>query len=183
MQAERDMEVPAEIASSPRSVQDHYRKMIRDGQSERFAVMCALQVAPGTHGCDRAFMEGRMNNQQLDDMPENQAKYIAREARGAGISIEGKYYVGGLADGRGWRDPEAWVSSTDDILKVAKKRRRMVQGNVNYDPGPEAPQRKVMSERLIKEYVARERKTDRKSSDADLRAKVIEKHAYKAKGR
>jgi len=157
--------------------------MIRNGQSERFAIMCSLQVAPGTKGSDRAFMEGRLNNQQLDDMPVNQARYISREARGAGISIEGKYYVGGLADGRGWKDPEAWVSSSDEILKVAKKRHRMVQGNVSYDPGPEAPQRKVMSERLIKEYVAKERKTDKKTPLADLRAKVVEKHAYKAKGR
>jgi hypothetical protein len=177
------IDLPYEIACANSSAQAHYRQMIRDGQGERFAIMCSLQVATGTKGSDRAFMEGRLNNQQLDDMPVNQAQYIAREARGAGISIEGKYYVGGLADGRGWRDPEAWVSSSDEILKVAKKRRRMVQGSVSYDPGPQAPERKAMSERLIKEYVAKERKTDKKTSAADLRAKVVEKHAYKAKGR
>lgn len=47
--------------------------------------MVALQVPPGTKGTDRAFLEGRQNNEQLDAMPKRQANYVAKEARDAGI--------------------------------------------------------------------------------------------------
>ncbi len=145
--------------------------------------MCALQQPPGTQGTDRAFMEGRMNNQQLDAMPTRQAKFISDEARQAGISISGKYYCGGIADKRGWRDPEAWVSSNDDVLKVAKKRRMLVTGSVNYDPGPCPPKRKLISESIVNDLVRREKKKNPGAKTADLRDKVIEKHAYRAKNR
>ena len=177
------MDLPFDIANAPSSVQAHYRRMVEDGQSPRFAEMCALQCPPGTQGTDRAFMEGRMNNQQLDDMPKRQAKYVSDEARRAGINISGKYYCGGIADHRGWRDPKAWVSSNDDVLKVAKERRMTVSGSVNYDPGPAPPQRKLISESIVNDLVRREKKKNPRAKTAELREKVIEKHAYRAKNR
>lgn len=175
--------LPPEIASAPPAVRSHYAKMIRDGQSERFAVMCALQVAPGTKGTDRAFMEGRMNNQQLDDMPSHQARYMIRDAKAAGINISGKHYVAGLADKRGWRDPEAWVSSNDDILRVAQKRQLSVSGTVNYDPPVQPPKRVALSEKIIKREVARLRKSHPTAKTGELRERVIEKHSYRVQNR
>ena len=176
-------DLPFSIARASQSVQSHYRKMIADGQSVLFAEMCALQAPPGTKGTDRAFMEGRMNNQQLDDMPVRQAQYVAAEAKSAGINISGKHYVGGLADKRGWRDPEAWVSNNDDVLKVAHKRRLAVSGTVNYDPGVADPKRKLISETIVREEVAKAKKLNPSAKNSDLREQVIAKHAYKAKGR
>jgi len=128
-------------------------------------------------------MEGRYNNQQLDNMPTRQANYVAKEAREAGVDISGKYYVGGLADKRGWKDPEAWVSGVDDIKRVAQKRRLAVQGIYNYDPGPADPKRSVLNEKIVQKEVRRLRTANKKASDGELRAKVIEKHALKGKGR
>ena len=175
--------LPPEIDRASHAVQKHYRKMIEDGQDPRFAEMCALQSPPGTSGTDRAYMEGRMNNQQLNDMPIKQAKYVAAEARKAGISISGKHYCGGIADHRGWRDPAAWVSSNDDILQVAHKRRLTVSGTVNYDPGPAPPKRKLISETIVNEEVAKAKRLNPGAKVGELREQVIEKHAYRAKGR
>jgi hypothetical protein len=151
--------------------------MVEAGQNPRFAEMCALQAPPGTQGTDRAFMEGRMNNQQLNDMPLRQAKYVAEEAKAAGINISGKYYCGGLADTRKWKDPEAWVSSTDDVLRVAKARQLQVQGMVNYDPGTAPPQRVALNERIIKEEMAR-LAPNSTAKPQELREQVIKKHAH-----
>lgn len=175
--------IPYEVKKAGESAVETYKRSIKSGGTEAFAIMCALQTPPGTKGSDRAFMEGRYNNQQLDGMPERQAKYVAKEARQAGINISGKYYVGGLADGRGWRDPKAWVSSNDEVLKVAQERRMSVSGSVNYDPGPAPPQRKLINERIVKEEVAKQKRLNPGAKTEDLRAKVIEKHAYRAKGR
>lgn len=175
------MDIPYSVRARGREAEETYLAAIPYG--ERWATMVALRCPPGTKGTDRAFMEGRMNNQQLNDMPERQAKYVAEEARKSGINISGKYYCGGVADKRGWRDPEAWVSSNDDVLRVAKKRRMAVAGSVNYDPGPAPPQRKLISESIVQDAVRRERKKNPSAKTAELREKVIERHAYRAKNR
>lgn len=177
------MSIPYEVKKAGDDAIATYKRSIASGATEQFAIMCALQCPPGTKGSERAFMEGRYNNQQLDAMPLRQAKYVAKEARNAGINISGKYYVGGLADHRGWRDPKAWVSSNDDVLKVAQERRMAVSGSVNYDPGPAPPKRKLINEKIVREEVAKQKRLNPGARTEDLRAKVIEKHAYRAKGR
>ena len=183
MRTKRKTGVPSEIASANPSAQAHYRQMIKDGQDERFAIMCALQVAPGAKGTDRAFMEGRMNNQQLGDMPTYQANYMIRDATKAGISISGKHYCAGLADKRGWRDPHAWVSSSDDVLRVAKERQLTVTGAVNYDPPVQPPKRVKLSETIIARETAKLKSLNPKTHDKELREKVIDQFWYKTKGR
>lgn len=145
--------------------------------------MVALQTPPGTKGTDRAFLEGRQNNEQLNDMPKRQAQYVAREAREAGINISGKYYCAGIADKRGWRDPAAWVTSNDDVLRVARKRRLHVTGSVNYDPGEAPPKRVLLSESIIRDEMRKEKRKNPKAKDGELREKIIDKHAYKVKNR
>lgn len=175
------MDIPIEVQRAGREAVATYQRALQYG--EKWAAMVATQTPPGTKGSDRAFMEGRLNNQQLDAMPPRQAKYIAAEARRAGISISGKYYCGGIADHRGWRDPNAWVSSNDDILKVAKKRNLCVSGSVNYDPPLSPPQRKLISDAILKEEMAAAKRKNPKAKAGDLKEQVIKKHAYRVKGR
>lgn len=172
----------------PRAVQERGKEAIETYEAalpygERWAEMVALQCPPGTKGSERAFLEGRQNNQQFDSLPKRQAQYMIREAKQAGINPSGKYYCAGIADGRGWKDPAAWVSSNDDVLKVAKARRMAVSGSVNYDPGPAPPQRKLLSESIIKDEVRKQKRKNPSANVNELRDKIIDKHAYRAKGR
>lgn len=173
--------LPIELENAPSEVRQRYERALPFG--ERWALMVALQEPPGTKGTDRAFLEGRQNNEQLDDMPRRQAAYVATEARRAGINISGKYYCGGIADKRGWRDPAAWVSSGDDILRVARKRKLHVTGSVNYDPGEAPPKRVLLSESIIKDELRKEKRKNPRAKDGELREKIIDRHAYKVKGR
>lgn len=175
------MHYPPEVVAAGPKALNLYEKALPYG--ERWATMVALQQPPGTSGTDRAFLEGRQNNEQLNDMPRRQAAYVAKEARQAGISISGKYYCAGIADKRGWKDPEAWVTSNDDVLRVAKKRRLHVTGNVNYDPGEAPPKRVLLSESIIKDELRREKRKNPKAKDGELREKIIQKHAYRVKNR
>ena len=175
------MDIPYPVRQAGPEAIATYQKALPYG--ERWAEMCALQIAPGTKGTDRAFLEGRQNNQQLDALPKRQAEYMVREARQAGINISGRHYVSGIADHRGWRDPAAWVASNDDVLRVARKRRLAVSGTVNYDPGPAPPKRTVLSESIIRDEMRKELRKNPKAPKGELREKIIEKHAYKVKGR
>ena len=175
------MKAPREVIEAGSSAVETYKKSLASGATEKFAIMCALQVAPGTKGSDRAFMEGRMNNQQLDELPKRMANYMLKEAKEAGISVSGKHYVSGLADKRGWRDPSAWVSSVDDVKKVAARRNLHVSGAVNHEGIACPPKRVALNERIVREEVAREKRRNPKAKTSDLRDKVVEKHALKRK--
>jgi hypothetical protein len=175
------MDIPFEVRDAGYSAIETYKNALPYG--ERWATMVALQAPPGTKGTDRAFLEGRQNNEQLNDMPKRQAQYVSREAREAGISISGKYYCAGIADKRGWRDPAAWVTSNDDVLRVARKRRLHVTGSVNYDPGEAPPKRVLLSESIIKDEMRKEKRKHPRAKDGELREKIIDKHAYKVKNR
>lgn len=175
------LELPYEIAVSPRAVQDHYQRMIEAGNSPRFAEMLALQQPPGTKGTDRAFMEGRLNQQWLDSMPKPMAQQMLREARAAGIDTTGKIYMGGLADLRAHRDPEAWVDSTGDIKRVAAKRNLTVEGAVTCNGEIRPPERPPLSERIIGEEMKHYKKKFPGKKPGELREMIVERHAHPSK--
>jgi hypothetical protein len=169
------MELPYEIRTASPEVQAHYRHMIEDGQTERFAIMCALRQAPGTKGSDRAFQEGRLDQNHMQKLPKRQQEWMLRECRAAGIQTKGRIYMSGLADKRGHLDQEAWVSDTSDVLRVAKKRRLEVRGVVNYTP-PEgvAPPKRVplnpkLVSRLAKAEMAKEPGLTRTAAEQRIR--------------
>ena len=165
--------VPVSVSDAGKEAVSIYLASLASGATERFAEMVALQTPPGTRGSERAFMENRLNNQQFDDMPARQANWLLREARAAGINPTGKVYIGGLADSRAHRDPEAWVSGVDDVRRVAQKRNLHVEGAVKHEGHAVPPKRRALSERAIREAMARHPKMSREE--------VIEKHAHPKK--
>lgn len=165
--------LPPDIAVAPREVQEHYLRMIAAGQHPQFAEMCALQQPPGTRGSDRAFMEGRLHGNWIDVMPKKVAQAMLREARMAGISTTGKFFMGGIADKRGYKDPDAWVDSTDDVLRVCKKRDLEIHGIVEYVPPQKGPPKEVeINPRILREHVREEMKKNPKLSRGEATEKV-----------
>lgn len=150
------MKLPFEIQNAPAHVQQHYRKVLAMGYGERWAVMVALQQPPGTQGTDRAFMEGRLDGNWLDALPDRQAKWMVREARAAGINPSGKYYMSGLADKRGHLDPAAWVDSVADIKKVALARNLTVKGIVNVEGRQVEPKTVDLSPKIARRLAKKE---------------------------
>lgn len=165
--------LPPEIAASSAEVREHFCRMIEQGMTERWATMCALQQPPGTRGTDRALMEGRYANEWMKNQPKVLTDRMLREAKAAGITTSGKFFMGGIADKRGHRDPEAWVDSTADILRVAKKRDLEVHGIVDYVPPQKGPPKEVdINPRILNEHVRKEMKADPKLSRGEAVEKV-----------
>lgn len=177
-------DVPSNIRAAGREAELMYARLRSEGYGHKWAEMCSLQCPPGVRGTDRAVMQGRYNEQWLDEMPKDHAQRILREAKGEGINTSGKYYMAGLADKRGHRDPAAWVDSAGDILRVAKQRNLTVQGAVEHKGTPmPPPPPKRLSARLTKEMMAHERRLNpgMKMKDGDLKEMVKEKYGRKHK--
>jgi hypothetical protein len=177
-----ETDLPYDIEVAGPDVQAHFRKMIADGQTPRFAEMCSLQQPPGVSGVDRTFQEGHLDGNWMDALPKKQAQRMIREAKKAGVNVAGKYYFSGIADSRGAADPRAWVSSRDDVLQVCKDRRLEIKGTINYSPGEAAPPKRVdMAPRLVNEMVKKHLAANPGTSRADAVEAVKKKHALKRK--
>ena len=167
------MKLPPEIADASASVQAHYIAMIEDGQTESWALMCALQQPPGANQTDRAFLEGRQNGEWLNNLPPRQAKRMLAMARSSGVNPAGKVYFGGIADKRGPADPKAWVSDAGDVKRVAEERGMDVTGAVNHKAGGRPLEKKT---KIAKDILARETRremaADRKLSKQEAREKA-----------
>lgn len=165
--------LPPEIASSTAEVRAHYRSMLAQGLSEAWALMCALQQPPGTRGTDRAFMQGRYANEWMKNQPKALTERMLRDAKAAGISTSGKFFMGGIADRRGHCDPEAWVDSTADIVRVAKKRDLEVHGIVEYVPPQKGPPKEIdINPKILREHVREEMKANPKLKRGEAIEKV-----------
>lgn len=165
--------LPHDIQAASREVQEHYLRMIEAGQHPQFAEMCALQQPPGTRGTDRAFMQGRYNGQFFDSMPIPLARRLIREARRAGINVEGKFYMGGLADKRGHRDPAAWIDSVADIKRVAQERDLHVTGIVEHTPPEKPPPKSVdIAPDILRDHVKREMKANPRLTKGEAAERV-----------
>lgn len=168
--------VPAHILELGKDASEMYARLRSEGLSHKWCEMVVFQQAPGVKGSDRSFMEGRYNNQQLDQMPKDHAQNIVTLARRAGISVSGKYYCPGLADSRGIQDPEAWVDGAGDVLRVARKRNLTVEGSVSHKGIQEEPKRKALSERLTKELMKEEKARHPRMKKGELREMVVAKY-------
>jgi len=153
--------IEREVLQYPVWVQKHYYVMVANGQSPRFALMCACQQAPGTRYTDRTFNVER--HQVMNEMkPKTREKYL-QQARQAGISTQGKYYVGAL--GRP-TDRRAWVSTVDDATAVCREKNLTAEGIVKHNGWQVPPKKKRMADDLRDAYVR-----ERLSHDAPLAAK------------
>lgn len=119
---------------------------------------------------------------KMANMPEWQRSHYLREASKAGISVQGKVYMGGL--GRP-DEPHAWVSEKADVETVARERNMSVSGHVKHEAKPVAPQRTQLADDLVDEMCQAEMKNDpalaercRKKPDEfrRLRGAVVEKY-------
>jgi hypothetical protein len=179
--------IPAEVAErGPRAI-SIYEQVIANGETERFAIMCACQQAPGSKNTDRAFSQGQVEKMQR--MPKRTRDNIIRLAKSAGIQTDGKFYMGGLG---GYTNPAAWVSSAEDVITSCKVQNKGVEGVLNYKvPRPQEPvpvQSKPLADELVGEMAQKEMQADpalaarvKKNPKArrELREKVIAKYGPK----
>lgn len=175
------IEVPENIRSKGRDAAEMYVKLRSEGLSHKWCEMVILQKPPGVRGTDRAYMHGRYNNQQLDEMPKDHAQNIVTLARRAGINPSGKYYSAAIADHRGPADPAAWVDSTADVKRVAMERNLTVTGAVEHKGVAVPPKRKPLSERLTREMMRVEKARNPSMKNGELREMVVAKYGRKQK--
>lgn len=169
---------------------DEYDALIRKGNTPQFASMIAMRAPPGTGGSEQAFWSGKDDKRRshgLADMPRDMAEAMLAKAKRAGIDVQGKWYMGGLADHRGPGDPDAWINDISDIKRVARKRNLTVEGIVNIQgermpPPPDKP----LSERLIRESIGEmvaENPALATKPIQELREAAIDKHGAPARHR
>ena len=176
-------ELPWDIQQASQAIQKDYQRMIEEGVCSRAAEMFALQSPPGVKGTDRSLMFNRNNGQQFDDMPKDHALGMISMAREAGINPNGKYYFAGLADKRGFTDPEAWVSSAAEVKEVAHRRNLTVTGAVEHAGIPQPPPPHIrLSERLTREMMKAEKPLHPTMKKGELREMVVSKYGRKRKG-
>ena len=105
-----------------------YREMIKNGTAPKLAEMLALQQAPSLQ-TDTRWMTGEYNGRQFVDTPQMGENYHSM-AKQAGVITDGAVYKHGLARFPG--DPNAWVRSRADVLKICKERNLDCEGSVNH---------------------------------------------------
>lgn len=146
--------IEREVMQYPEHVRERYWDMVANGQSPRFAIMCACQQAPMTKYSDKTFnAERQLTMRKMH--PKQQAAYLAM-AKKAGISTQGKFYVGGL--GRP-TDPAAWVSTVDDAVSVCKAKNLTADGLFHHKghdvpPPKKKPLAKDIVNRLVEKKLA-----------------------------
>lgn len=145
--------------------------------------MFKARQAPGTKGTDRAFAQGRGGGQDIDSMSPAARKRLLENCAAAGVSPQGKMYIGQLARKGVPCDPLALVNGLDDVHARAKAMGKYVnQEPPETPPPPSVP----LAEDLIREEVGRriEKNPDLKSvPKSTIREQVIDEHSFKRKPR
>lgn len=177
--------IPDEVIQRGREAVELYLHILQNGETERWAKMCALQQPPGTKNTDRAFSQGQV--EKMNRMPERNRDRIMAIAKKAGIPTGGKFYVGALGK---YDNPAAWVSCAEDVITSCKVQKIGVEGVLNYEPPTKQkeitpPKSVPLAPELVSEFAQKEMKADpalaekcRKNKRArqELREKVIATH-------
>jgi hypothetical protein len=112
-------------------VREDYLRLRLTGMSHRLAEVLATRSFPAVHGTNSSFMKGsHIQDGVLDS-------YRHKMANAMGVDTSGKRYIAGLASYPG--DPEAWVSGTDDVLRVCRNRGWNCTGAVEYEAPDSRP--------------------------------------------
>jgi len=181
--------ITTQVLCLPVAAQAQFRELVdEEGCDPSLALMVVSKKAPGTGlSGDRLFNEQARH--RMETISPKLREKILKAAKKAGISTQGKYYCGGL--GR-YNDPAAWVSTTDDVMAVAKAKELIVNGVVNHDPGEtkslerekpaihpkvrdELMQKKILGDQKLQEQM----KKAPKKTIAGLREEITEKHGKK----
>ncbi len=160
-----------------------YDEAITNGASPLFADMLAHQQAPGTKGTDRAFLEGRFNNNEIGSMMPWMQQGFKKKLDDAGVSAAGKVYMSSLVRKEvGPGDPFAYVSDLAEAKAKCLSLGRDGWGIATVKapekpPTPDIP----LAEDIVMEQVAREvaKNPDLRKNLGEVRHNVIEKHAPK----
>jgi hypothetical protein len=145
------IELPT-ISTDP-SIQARYETMRLSGQSHKMAEMLAVRKFPGVR-TDSVFNDGRFSGSSLEKCPAHM-KWLRDQAEAAGVSVNGKYYLSGLADFPG--DPTAWVGDRGDVLRVCEAKGLTIrEGMIDY----QAPEVEPMPDVAIGDDII-EREVDR----------------------
>ena len=173
----------SEVAEMDRASQERFAELVRKNDGNlRAALMFLTRRAPGSPSCDREF--NRKARERMNATPWKYMRSIVKIAQNAGIDTNNKFYCGGLGK---YNDPDAWVSTNDDVLRVARKKNLKVRGTVNYTPGsPRTRRFKLIAEDILQDKIRRSCEADPALAEkvakspkalAELREKLIEKHA------
>lgn len=182
--------IPEAVIQRGREAVELYLQILQNGETVRWATMCALQQPPGTKNTDRAFSQGQA--QKMERMPKRNRDQIMAIAKKAGIPTDGKFYVGALGK---YDNPAAWVTSAEDVITSCKVQKIGVEGVLNYEPPSKkqeiAPPKSVpLAPELVSELSRKAMKADpalaekcRKDKRARqaLREKVIAVHGKQPK--
>lgn len=108
------------VVSTVQEIQAEYESMRSAGESHNISEMLAFHKGP-TLETDTTFTRGYTTHPFGKRPPNPLAakKYLA-EAKKAGVNINGKRYLSGLARFPG--DPQAWVTSKSDIKRLCESR-------------------------------------------------------------
>lgn len=172
------------VSSDP-DIQNRYELLRDNGQDHTFAEMCAFQRPPGHAGTDKTFLQGRMNNQDLDHMAPINAQRMLKRAKRAGIDISGKVHVSSIGPPS---MPEAWVSGLGDVTDFCKQRGLACTGSASVKgvttDADLMPKKPKLSKHVIKDHLQRMLKNDPGLIHKDKRElveQVIDKHCPKYK--
>ena len=158
-----------------------YFNSVANGTAPQLAIAFATRMSPTMKGSDKCF--NQTQRRRMEKMTPRNRDMITRIAKKAGISPDGKFYVGGL--GR-YDDPHAWVSTYDDALEVCKKKNLTAEGIVYHKGTPVEPVRKRMADDILEDYVAKELRSDPKLREkvkknpkklGEVKEKVIATHS------
>ena len=139
---------------------DFYEHLISEGNNPGFAAMLAMQRPAGTKGTERAFLEGQQH--WADNISWEAADALHNIAKKAGISTQGKKYIGGL--GRP-NDPSAWISTQDDVRESLKRKGLSAVGGVNYKSPEREFKKRKMAPDILNQYVSEELRNDKKLAE------------------
>lgn len=163
-----------------------FDRLIAEGKTPEAAAMYACQQAPGTKNTDRAFCQGQQR--KMESMSPLVRGMLQGRAKAAGLDTRGKYYVGGPF---GAHDARSWVTSSEDLITVAKRNNLNLEGVLNHkadrtdvapkESVPLAPGviRQIEKKMLRADPALRERVKNNKHARLELHEAIVEKHARK----
>lgn len=132
-----------------------YIMLRQEGTAPVWAAMTATGHGTRMNNSEGAFFEHA--RKRMENWSPWQKKSHHEAARKAGISTQGKVHVGGLGAPD---NPDSWVSGTDDIRAVAKKRNLTIKGHINHQGQAVPPKHVPLAPDLVEEMVSHERSQD-----------------------